>query len=104
MASWNREGGVTLIWVVENFDINFYGKLVSPVFQSKSLDRTKWIISIYPKGPNHDGDSISLVLTRCCARNQEDHNKIILDCELAIIAEDGSSLVSMEIKKPWIHN
>lgn len=106
----DRNDVVTLLWDIENFsyiDV-FSQKLESAVFLSKSLDRTKWKIGCEMSCDDGTEDYYYFYLTRCPSdADQNEVDMIVLDCELSIIEENGTSLVSELVTKhdfKKIHN
>ncbi|GBM11905.1 Speckle-type POZ protein B [Araneus ventricosus] len=84
----------TFIWILENFEYCWQktgNSLKSPTFIVDTFERTKWSLSIKPRG--YDSDRwISLYLRR--EEDSKGSATIELDYEIAFVASDGSELTS----------
>ncbi|GBN44583.1 hypothetical protein AVEN_137740-1 [Araneus ventricosus] len=85
----------TFKWILENFEFCVQKKgtfLKSPAFIVDNIERSKWSVSIYPKG-NKLENWISLYLNR--EEDSKGPTTIEIIYEFAFLASDGSALTSL---------
>ncbi|GFS80042.1 TD and POZ domain-containing protein 1 [Nephila pilipes] len=85
------EACVTFLWNIENYSYNWHDKgdfIQSSVFDVRSIMNISWCLVLEPQGEGNE-NYLSLSLNPML----EDESFIIeLECELSLLAEDGSTL------------
>ncbi|GBL76029.1 hypothetical protein AVEN_234341-1 [Araneus ventricosus] len=90
----------TFIWTLENISYNWqerYESIRSPTFAINELEKSEYHLDLYPRGKDND-NYIDFYLQR------EGYSPfvnitLVIDCELALLSEDGSVLTSLKIEQ-----
>ncbi|KAF8777726.1 Speckle-type POZ protein-like like protein [Argiope bruennichi] len=88
------------LWFIENYSYCWHkngGRLISPEFTDDDLEGTVWCLRLYPRGrTDKQPDSINLFLGR--SLEDDGPEDFPLKFELALLAADGSPLISKEME------
>ncbi|GBN80412.1 Speckle-type POZ protein [Araneus ventricosus] len=95
-----EKNGHTITWFVENYSYCWHKNrelLYSPYFTADGLEGTAWLLRLYPRG---DREKVKGYISLRLYRSSDDDGpeNFPLTYEMSILAADGSTLVSTELR------